>query len=157
MMDLPSAFTSVYIWTPAIGWFTAQFIKIIISLIRDHHFQIGMLMSSGGMPSSHSSTVVSLTTCVGVMEGTGSSVFATLCILSFIVMYDATGVRRETGRQAQLLNKLTSDLVQNKTKYLDRDLKELVGHTPIQVIAGAVLGILIGYLVPNIWAIFQAV
>ena len=154
MLNLKDVFTSVYIWTPVVGWLTAQLIKMLISLIRDRKITIGMIMSSGGMPSSHTATVVSATICIGMTQGGGSPLFAMMCILSFIVMYDATGVRRETGEQAKILNKLTTDLFRGSTKYVDRDLKELVGHTPIQVFAGAILGLLIGYVMPFVWGIW---
>ena len=146
-------FSNVCIWAAVAGWFCAQFIKIIISLIRDHEFSIRMLMASGGMPSSHSSAVCSLAACLGMIEGFGSPVFALSGLMAFIIMYDATGVRRETGEQSKLLNKIAADLSTGKTKYLNRDLKELVGHTPIQVFAGAVLGIVIGLLTPYVFSL----
>lgn len=144
-------FSNLWIWTTLAGWFIAQFIKIIISLIRDHKFSFRMLMASGGMPSSHSASVCALATSLGSSEGFNSPIFALAALMAFIIMYDATGVRRETGEQSKLLNKIAADLSNGKTKYLNRDLKELVGHTPIQVFAGAALGIVVGLLMPYVF------
>ncbi len=148
-------FSNIYIWSLLIAWFTAQLIKIIISLIRHQGFSFKMLMASGGMPSSHSSSVCALAASIAVRQGMATPIFAVACLFAFIVMYDAAGVRRETGEQAKILNKISNDLSDGNTKYLDRDLKELVGHTPLQVFAGAALGIVIGtglpYLFQLIW------
>ncbi len=156
MLDiLGLLFSSIYFWTPIIGWFSAQLIKVAISIVRDRRFTLRMLMASGGMPSSHTSTIVALTVCIGVLQSPTDPLFAAMCVMSFIVMYDAAGVRLETGKQAKLLNKMTSDLFSDGTKkYLDRDLKELVGHTPLQVLAGAILGVALGYFLPYIWALY---
>ncbi len=151
---LGAMFSSIYFWTPIIGWFSAQMIKVVISIVRDRRFSLRMLMASGGMPSSHSSTVMSLTTCIATLMSPSDPLFAVMFVVSFIVMYDAAGVRLETGKQAKILNKLTADLFSDGTKkYLDRDLKELVGHTPMQVVAGALLGIAVGYIIPFLWVL----
>jgi acid phosphatase family membrane protein YuiD len=144
-------FYNVCIWAALVAWFSAQFIKIIISLIQDHEFSFRMFMASGGMPSSHSAAVCAMAASLGLMQGFDSPVFALAGLMAFIVMYDATGVRRETGEQSKILNKIVANLSDGKTKYLNRDLKELVGHTPIQVFAGATLGIVIGLLTPYVY------
>ncbi|MCI8949259.1 MAG: divergent PAP2 family protein [Lachnospiraceae bacterium] len=124
------------------GWTAAQIIKTIIDCILNKNFNAERLFGSGGMPSSHSATVCSLTVAAGLCYGPDSFEFAVSFVLAMIVMYDAMGVRRETGKQARLLNTL---LLENPLKLsgevLQERLKEYVGHTPLQVFAGAVLGI----------------
>ena len=125
-----------------IGWTVAQVLKTIIDCVLNKNFNAERLFGSGGMPSSHSSTVCSLTAASWICYGVGSFEFAISFVLAMIVMYDAMGVRRETGKQAKLLNSI---LLENPLKLngevLQEKLKEYVGHTTLQVFAGAVLGI----------------
>ena len=127
-----------------LSWALAQVIKTIIHLILTKKFVAERLIGSGGMPSCHSATVCALTTSVIINEGIHSPFFAIAAILSIIVMYDAMGVRRETGIQAKVLNELTQ-VIEKMGSDLSNDekLKEFVGHTPIQVFVGAILGIII--------------
>lgn len=132
----------------ALSWFIAQVIKTIIHLVLSKQFVAERLVGSGGMPSSHSSTVCALATSTCMEFGAGSFEFAIAVILAIVVMHDARGVRRETGIQAQLLNdmlKLFEDMGRKELSAHDK-LKEFVGHTPLQVIIGAILGILIAIL-----------
>ncbi|HHX54309.1 MAG TPA: divergent PAP2 family protein [Clostridiales bacterium] len=131
----------------AVSWIVAQLLKVLIDLIIHKKLTPRMLIASGGTPSSHSSTVVSLSLAVGMTEGFLSSTFAISAIFAFIVMYDAAGVRRETGDIAKVLNNLVlnNPEVENSEEY--RELKELVGHTPIEVVGGAALGIAIPLLI----------
>ena len=132
----------------AVSWFAAQVIKTIIHLILSKKFVPERLVGSGGMPSSHSSTVSALVVATCFEFGAGSFEFAIAVILAIVVMHDARGVRRETGIQAQLLNdmlKLFEDMGRKELSAHDK-LKEFVGHTPLQVIIGAILGILIAIL-----------
>lgn len=126
------------------SWMLAQILKTIIDLALNRNFNPERLVGSGGMPSSHSSTVCALTTAATYRYGVGSFEFAVCFVLSMVVMYDAMGVRRETGKQAKLLNSI---LLENPLKLngelLQETLKEYVGHTPLQVVAGAILGILL--------------
>ncbi len=126
------------------GWMVAQILKTIIDLALNRNFNPERLVGSGGMPSSHSSTVCALATAAIYRYGVGSFEFAISFVLSMVVMYDAMGVRRETGKQAKLLNSI---LLENPLKlngeFLQETLKEYVGHTPLQVAAGAILGILL--------------
>lgn len=134
------------------AWFFAQFIKSIIELWSNKRFSVERIFGSGGMPSSHSSTVCAVAIAAAYQYGVSSYEFAIAFILAIIVMYDAMGVRRETGKQAKLLNLLLKDNLfefENKDSFEER-LKELVGHTPLQVFMGAVLGIIVGYIVSNI-------
>lgn len=135
--------------TAALGWFIAQILKTFIHMFFTKEFVAERLVGSGGMPSSHSSTVCSLATACYFEYGAGSFEFAIAIMFAIIVMYDAMGVRRETGIQAKVLNdmlKIFNDMGKEELSAHDK-LKEFVGHTPLQVLAGALLGILIGTLI----------
>jgi len=128
---------------PVIVWFLIQAFKTIFDLCKNKKLDVKRIMGAGGMPSSHSAVVTSLSTLIGKEYGFGSGIFALSGVFAFIVMYDAAGVRRAAGKQAVILNKiletpsLTSVQVQEK-------LVELLGHTPIQVFVGALIGIVVG-------------
>ena len=123
-----------------LGWVVAQGLKTLIDFALNKSFNKERLVGSGGMPSSHSATVCGLTTAAVIKYGVGSFEFAISFVLSMIVMYDAIGVRRETGKQAKLLNSI---LMENPLKLsaevLQERLEEYVGHTPLQVGPGALL------------------
>ncbi len=129
----------------ALGWLVAQVLKTIIHLIFTKEFVAERLVGSGGMPSSHSATVCALATATYFEYSASSFEFAISAILAIIVMYDARGVRRETGIQAKLLNEILKTFTAMGRSELNAydKLKEFVGHTPLQVFAGAILGILI--------------
>ncbi len=130
------------------GWVVAQVLKTIIDCTLNHGFSPERLVGSGGMPSSHSSTVCALVVSSGIRYGVSSSEFAVSFVLAAVVMYDAIGVRQETGKQARLLNMiLEQDFFKLDNREFQKKLKELVGHTPLQVLAGAVLGVVIALLV----------
>ena len=132
----------------ATGWVVAQLLKTIIDCTLNHGFSPERLVGSGGMPSSHSATVCALVVSSGICCGVSSSEFAVSFVLAAVVMYDAIGVRQETGKQAKLLNLiLQQDLFKLKDQEFEKKLKEFVGHTPLQVFAGAILGIVIALLV----------
>lgn len=131
------------LWTAIISFFAAQAIKIVITLVKTKKFNPYLVFSSGGMPSSHSSFVTALTTTVGFKEGFDSSLFALGAVISMVVMYDAAGVRRAAGRQAAVINKIMEN-IENQGLVFDKKLKELLGHSPIEVFGGAILGISIG-------------
>lgn len=119
--------------------FLAQFIKIFTG--KEKRIDLMRLFSSGGMPSSHSSFVTSLATLVGIEKGYSSTEFAIVCVFALIIMYDATGVRRSVGKQAAIINQMLDDL-HHKKPIEQKRLKELVGHTPKEVLFGAVLGVI---------------
>ena len=125
-----------------VGWVVAQFLKTLIDFALNKNFNAERLVGSGGMPSSHSATVCGLTPAAFLEYGAGSFECAVSFVMSMVVMYDAIGVRRETGKQAKLLNSI---LMENPLKLnaevLQEKHKEYVGHTPLQVLAGAILGI----------------
>lgn len=124
------------------GWFVAQALKIPTYWLVEKKLDWKRFFGSGGMPSSHTAFVVALTIMVGATEGFDTAVFAVSFTLAAIVMYDATGVRRETGTQAQVINEILRQVFINGKPISDDDLKELVGHTPLEVAAGAILGVL---------------
>lgn len=132
--------------TSMFSWFVAQLLKIIIVLIKDKKLDFSRLVGSGGMPSSHSSLVCSLTTAIGFANGFTSDIFYLSTVFSLIVMYDASGVRRAAGEQAKILNQMLEDY-ENKNEFSHKKLKELLGHTPLQVVMGALLGIAISVLI----------
>ena len=131
-----------------LGWFIAQVLKTIIHLFLTKQFVAERMIGSGGMPSSHSATVCALATATGMVYGGGSFEFEIAVILAIIVMHDAMGVRRETGIQAKVINEML-EVFTNMGKKMspEEKLKEFVGHTPLQVLAGAILGILIAVMV----------
>ena len=131
-------------WVAASGWLIAQIIKTIIHMILTKEFVAERLVGSGGMPSCHSATVCSLASSACFEYGPGSFEFAMAMIFAIVVMYDAIGVRRETGNQAKIINEMM-EIFESMNKELSTEdkLKELVGHTPLQVLVGSILGILI--------------
>lgn len=124
------------------AWITAQLIKTLIVLFRTKKWQWGWFLTAGGMPSSHSAMIMSVTITAGLMMGFQSMLFGVSMALALIVMYDAAGVRRESGNQARAINSLVEQLFSGEEVDIDR-LKELIGHKPIEVLAGAALGILV--------------
>lgn len=134
-MILATAFTA---------WLSAQILKTITSYLKHGTLKFERLVGAGGMPSSHTALVVSLAWAVGLHDGFDSSLFAVSVVLAGIVMYDAAGVRRAAGKQAKVINKLVRQLRVEHTVH-DITLKELLGHSPIEVFAGAALGIAIAY------------
>ncbi|KVH97858.1 uncharacterized protein LOC112523230 [Cynara cardunculus var. scolymus] len=125
----------------------AQSIKVFTTWYREHRWDLKQLIGSGGMPSSHSATVTALAVAVGLQDGIGGSSFATALILACIVMYDATGVRLHAGRQAEVLNQIVYELPAEHPLAESRPLRELLGHTPPQVIAGGLLGMMTAVIV----------
>ena len=135
----------------ALGWFVAQVLKTLIHMFITKQFVMERMVGSGGMPSSHSATVCGLATAVGIRYGGGSYEFAMAAILAIVVMHDAMGVRMETGRQGKVLNEML-EVFTNMGKQISAEarLKEFVGHTPLQVLMGAILGIIIAVIVKSV-------
>ncbi|MCK5128848.1 MAG: divergent PAP2 family protein [Clostridiales bacterium] len=134
---------SPVIITAFISWFIAQFLKIFTSYKEEKKIKLSRFFNSSGMPSSHTSVIISATTTIGILYGFENPLFSLAIIFSFIVMYDAAGVRYETGKQATLINFLVEEIKSHKISevFHVEKLKELIGHKPIEVLAGAVLGI----------------
>ena len=146
MNNFREFFNESVLVTALIGWFVAQALKVIFVLIKYKKFDVKRFVGSGGMPSSHSSTVCALTVAIGITNGFGSDIFALATVLSLVVMYDAAGVRRAAGQQAKILNKIIDDWKKASPADTEKKLKELLGHTPFEVIAGAVLGVVIAII-----------
>ncbi len=134
-----------FLLAPIVAWSIAQAAKVILYSVREHRLNLRVLAVTGGMPSSHSAIVMGLTTAIGKYAGPSSPQFAIALIFSFVVMYDAAGLRRAAGRQAAILNRLVEDLVHMRGVQ-EQKLRELLGHTPIEVLAGAVLGVAVGLI-----------
>ena len=145
MSDFQKFITNKYLYVPLMLWFSIQTFKVIYELIKTKKFNFKRIIGAGGMPSSHSAITMCISTMIGKSSGFDSSIYALSLIVALVVMYDAAGVRRAAGKQAKLLNKiidtpgLTNVQVQEK-------LVEVLGHTPIQVFVGAILGIVIGLI-----------
>lgn len=133
----------------ALTWILAQFIKVLIGIAKEKRFNFKWFVGTGGMPSSHCAGVAALATCTGIQYGYDSGLFAVALIFSMITMFDAQGVRRSTGKQAEIMNKMFEDLYFKQPIKEDR-LRELIGHTPVQVFTGAALGIVCGYVMYNV-------
>jgi len=129
------------------SWVTAQLLKVLLSYRKEHGLDFRRFVSPGGMPSSHAAAVSSLAVAVAREFGWGSTYTAIVIVFGLIVMYDAAGVRRAAGKQAAILNKILGELRQLRALRNER-LRELLGHTPVEVVAGAVLGVAIGMLSP---------
>ena len=127
------------------SWFVAQLFKVIIGVLRDRRFNFKWLISSGGMPSSHAALSMCLTVSIGLYYGFDSGLFAMALGFAVITMFDAQGVRWHSGKQAQALNRILEDIYHNKG-IQEAPLKQLIGHTPIEVYAGGALGILMAIL-----------
>lgn len=134
-----------YLYVPMLLWIGIQAFKVIYDLVKTKKFNFKRILGAGGMPSSHSAIVTSVATLIGKNEGVTTPLFALSVIFAFVVMYDATGVRRAAGKQARLLNKIieTPGL---STLQVQEKLVEVLGHTPVQVFVGATIGIIAGLI-----------
>lgn len=145
MNSLAQLLDNEILWVSMISWFTAQLIKFILTLVQEHKVDWTKFFSSGGMPSSHSSFVMALAAGMGIVYGFNSPYFTISMVLSFIVMYDAANVRLQAGKQAAAINQII-EVLGNPDLNPEQRLKEILGHTPFQVAAGAVLGIIVAYV-----------
>ena len=143
MNNLQLAVTNKYLYVPFLLWLCIQIFKVIYDLVTTKKFNFKRIIGAGGMPSSHSAVVTCLATLVGKAEGTDSIMFAMATIFALVVMYDAAGVRRAAGKQAHLLNKIIETPGLTGVEVQER-LVEVLGHTPLQVIVGATIGIVVG-------------
>ena len=131
--------------TTFLAWFSAQSFKVVFGIFREKRFNFKWFVGTGGMPSSHAAGVTALATSIGIQDGVGSSIFAVTLLFAIIVLCDAQGVRRSTGQQAEVLNRIMDDIYWKKHVREDR-LKELIGHTPIQVLAGIGFGLVVALI-----------
>jgi len=136
--------TNEVLIVPVCVWAIAQLLKGLTETLKQKRFDLSFFITSGGMPSSHSAMVSALATAVALTTGFDSALFAVSTILAMVVMYDAAGVRWAVSRQASILNRIVRELRLRRPRgEVERDLRELIGHTPFQVIVGSVLGILL--------------
>ncbi|HEX6818224.1 MAG TPA: divergent PAP2 family protein [Ktedonobacterales bacterium] len=134
------------LWAAVLSWLFAQLLKTLLAFARDRKLDLGHMVAPGGMPSAHSALVTGLATAVGRLSGVQSTAFALAAVFAGIVMYDAAGVRLAVSRQARILNRMVDDFFHARG-FDEHRLRELVGHTPVQVVAGALIGIAFGILV----------
>ncbi len=145
MIDLAEFSRNYIFWTSVAAWIIAQTIKVILGVFREKRFNFRWFVGTGGMPSSHAAGVSALATSVGVTYGFDSALFAVTLLFTLIVLFDAQGIRYSAGKQAEILNKMLDDIYWKK-KLDEEKLKELIGHTHIEVFAGVALGIIISLL-----------
>ena len=145
MQDFGDILNNQVLLVALLACLITQILKFIVEITKNRKFNIRVLVTTGGMPSSHSALVAALATGVGQTLGWGSPEFAIAAIFAVIVMYDAAGVRQAAGKQARILNQIIDELFAGK-EFNEERLKELLGHTPFQVIVGLALGIAISWL-----------
>ena len=145
MNNFQKMITNRYLYIPLILWFCIQTFKVIYELIKTKKFNFKRIVGAGGMPSSHSAVVTGLATLIGKYEGVDTPIFALSLIMAFVVMYDACGVRRAAGKQAELLNKIIETPGLTGVQVSER-LVEVLGHTPVQVFVGALIGVIVGII-----------
>ncbi|QIR35508.1 divergent PAP2 family protein [Tolypothrix sp. PCC 7910] len=146
MQDIGDILDNRVLLVALVACLIAQSMKLVIELVKNRKLNVRVLVTTGGMPSAHSALVTSLATGVGQTLGWASPDFALATIFAIIVMYDAAGVRQAAGKQARILNQMIDELFDDKHDFSQDRLKELLGHTPVQVIAGSALGITISFL-----------
>lgn len=146
MPIIPGIFYNAILVSALIAWLIAQLLKVGVNLFLAKKLDLQLLLSSGGFPSSHSAMVSALALGIGKYYGWDSPVFAVSAVYGMVVLYDAAGVRRAAGKQAEVLNQLLARLSQGSDLAQDR-LKELIGHTPFEVFGGVIVGIIVGLLV----------
>ncbi len=146
MNFLAAIFENEIFFIAFISWLIAQVLKVTITVIKDRKLDFSRLIGSGGFPSSHTSFMMGMSTAVGLKMGFNSVYYAIAFTMSLVVMYDASGVRRAVGKQAEILNTMIEDLYAHK-QITDDKLKELIGHTPFEVLSGAILGVIVANLI----------
>ncbi len=142
-------FTNKCLMAAGIAWTLAQVIKLPLEYFLHHEWNWHLLIRAGGMPSSHSALVIGVATAIGLTEGFNSPLFALAVVLSAVVIYDATGVRRHAGDHARVLNLMIDELLTGHP-LAEKELKEVLGHTPREVVAGIALGIIVAIAVVNL-------
>jgi acid phosphatase family membrane protein YuiD len=142
-------FSNKCLMAAAMAWSLAQIIKLPLEYVLHHEWNWHLLISAGGMPSSHSALVTGVSVTVGITQGFDSPIFAVAIVLAMIVIYDATGVRRHAGDHARVLNLMIDELLTGHP-LAEKELKEVLGHTPREVVAGIALGIIVSILMVNL-------
>jgi acid phosphatase family membrane protein YuiD len=146
MQDIGEILDNRVLLVALVACLIAQVLKLIVEIVKNRKLNIRSLVTTGGMPSAHSALVTALATGVGQTAGWATPEFAIATVFAIIVMYDAAGVRQAAGKQARILNQMVDELFSDHNAFSEERLKELLGHTPVQVIAGSALGITISWL-----------
>lgn len=146
MQDFGNILNNQVLLVALIACLVAQLLKLLVELTKDRKFNLRTLVTTGGMPSAHSALVTALAAGIGQTVGWASPDFAIATIFAVIVMYDAAGVRQAAGKQARILNQIIDELFSQGKEFNEDRLKELIGHTPFQVIVGSILGVAISWL-----------
>ena len=150
-LTLRSFFSNYVLICAMSAWLAAQFLKFLLTWLVSGKIKLERLTGSGGMPSAHTAMVVSATIATARVEGLGSAAFAIALVVACIVMYDATGVRRQAGEHAKQLNKINRDNDDDNDSFEDELLKEKLGHTPLEVLGGSLLGIIVSIVYSYIY------
>jgi hypothetical protein len=149
-MDLPTLFDNKILIDAGIGWTIAQVVKVPLNFIYKREWNWSLLLSPGGMPSSHSALVAGAAHATGLYMGFDSAAFAVAGVLAVVVIYDATGIRRQAGKHAAVINAMIQDLAAGHP-LKEEQLREVLGHTPMEAIAGTLLGIAVSQLTWMLW------
>lgn len=146
-----SIFRNYVLIAALIAWIIAQMLKVPIEYLRTRHWNWALLIQPGGMPSSHSALIVGITHAIGLSVGFGTPLFALAFALAMIVIYDATGIRRQAGKHAELINAMINDLATGHP-LKEEQLREVLGHTPIEALGGILLGLIVAQITWMLWA-----
>lgn len=146
MQDIGNILDNRVLWVALAACFIAQGLKLVVEIVKNRKLNVRVLVTTGGMPSAHSAFVTALAAGIGQTMGWQSPEFALAMVFAIIVMYDAAGVRQAAGKQARILNQMIDELFDEKHEFSQDRLKELLGHTPFQVIVGSALGMTISWL-----------
>ena len=149
MKTLNDLFNNYVLMSIITAWISAQILKMVLTFVVSKRIKLERLVGAGGMPSSHSASVCAMMISVARFAGVGSPMFAIAFLFAGVVMHDAMGVRREAGNHAKLLNQIVDTMEENEEIDEQDELKEFVGHTPLEVLGGALLGILISMIIPR--------
>jgi acid phosphatase family membrane protein YuiD len=149
-MNLLGIFHNYVLAASLTAWGLAQFIKVPLEYVRTREWDWGLLLSTGGMPSSHSALVAGVAHGIGLSQGFDSPLFAISVALAMVVIYDATGIRRQAGKHAEIINAIIDDLAHGHP-LKEEQLREVLGHTPLQAVGGTLLGIFIAQLFWAFW------
>ena len=147
MKHLLDLLSNRVLWACVLSWATAQGSKVLLCRLVDKKWDWKRFFGLGGMPSSHSSVMCTVTMAAGIMRGFGSLEFVMMLVIALVVMTDASGVRREAEQHARILNRILNDMKQNDNAISYDTLKELLGHSPFEVLVGALLGVLVAFAV----------
>ncbi|MFC1514838.1 divergent PAP2 family protein [Candidatus Omnitrophota bacterium] len=137
--------SNTILWATLTSWFIAQMIKIVLNTVKYRKFYFSWILTTGGMPSAHAASVTTLATAIGLKEGFSTPMFALSAIVALIAMFDAHTWRRSIGTQARILNTIMDDVYAGR-KVAEEKLRELIGHTPVEVFVGGLLGILVAFV-----------